>query len=765
MAMYQAICSFNAGELSEKMKARVDVSQYSKGCKTVKNFLVRPYGSVEKRPGTLFVATTKETEKAVRLIPFVFSTDTVFICEFGHNYIRFYRNRTFVMELSSTIYPASAVAGIKYVQCADVMYLAHPFYPVQVLKRTSEITFELSEMEWAYPPVLDPNLDDDFKISVPNMADVPVPAGTTIAIESTKDLFTGKEGAYFDLIHIRRKNSIDHEFKNSTVDSEGDGVSDSIEVRGYWTFTTHGTWTGNVAIQRSYDNGATWADYRVYSSNKDSNVSTSGEEEDDDVLYRLSMTGYEQSSTGTVKKCVCKFVNPDFRTTGVIKIGHVVDARNAYATVIRKLGSPTATAEWNEGAFSGASGYPCAVAFFEERLFFGGTAKKPQTIWGSKTNDWNNFLDGAKDDDAISFTLASDTVNQIEWLVQHDNLIIGTSDSEWTLGASNREEALTASNFHCVRQSVYGSAPITARMAGEVVLFVQRQGRKIREFCYSYEKDGFVSPDMTILADHITEGGVIETALTQQPDTLLWCLLSNGTIAALTYERDQEVCGWQRIETDGVIQSICAVPGTSGDTIYWIVVRNGKRMIEEMAPRTWQDTAHCIYLDSAVVVDNGDETGTVVSGLDHLEGKTVDILADGWDEYPAVVSGGAVTIPKPAHIICAGLPVESEVSPMPIEFETQNGMSLSRKKRICELRLMVYGSIGGEARSGDCPWQKIISRDVLKDDVEKPISPKTETVRLETHGGYAEETNIEVRHDLPLPFNLAAITAVMQLTE
>jgi hypothetical protein len=102
---------------------------------------------------------------------------------------------------------------------------------------------------------------------------------------------------------------------------------------------------------------------------------------------------------------------------------------------------------------------------------------------------------------------------------------------------------------------------------------------------------------------------------------------------------------------------------------------------------------------------------------------------------------------------------------MPIEFETQNGLSLSRKKRICELRLMVYGSIGGEARSGDCPWQKIISRDVLKDDVEKPISPKTETVRLETHGGYAEETNIEVRHDLPLPFNLAAITAVMQLTE
>ncbi len=757
MAMFQTICSFNAGELSEKMKARVDVSQYGKGCKTVKNFLVRPYGSVEKRPGTLFVANTKETAKAVRLIPFVFSTDTVYICEFGDNYIRFYRNRAFVMELSS-IYPAAAVAGIKYVQCADVMYLAHPSYPVQVLKRTSATVFEISTLEWAYPPVLDPNLDDGFTIT---------PSGVSgnITLAASKDLFlAGHKDAYFELIHIRRQNSIDGEFSNSTT-SGGEGTSTTLEVKGFWTFTTHGTWTGNVAIQRSYDNGSTWGDYRVYSSSNDSNVSTSGEEEDSDVLYRIHITGYSQSSTGTIKKCVYKFVNPDFRTTGVVQITAVTDARNASATVIKKLGEAVATNEWNEGAFSGVSGYPCAIAFFEERLFFGGIAKKPQTIWGSKTNDWNNFLDGTKDDDAISFTLASDTVNEIEWLVQHDNLIIGTSDSEWTLGASNKDEALTASNFHCVRQSVYGSAPIAARMAGEVVLFVQRQARKVREFCYSYEKDGFVSPDLTILADHITEGGVVETALTQQPDTLLWCLLSSGTIAALTYERDQEVCGWQRIVTDGAIQSICAVPGTDGDTLYWIVVRNGKRMIEEMAPRTWSDTAHCIYLDSAVVVDNGDDTGTVVSGLNHLEGKTVDILADGYDEYPAVVSGGTVTIPKAAHIICAGLPVESEVSPMPIEFETQNGLSLSRKKRICELRLMVYGSIGGEARSGDCPWQKVISRDVLKDDVDKPISPKTETVRLETHGGYNEETNIEVRHDLPLPFNLAAITAVMQLTE
>lgn len=764
MSMYQAILSFNAGELSEKMKARVDVSQYSKGCKNVKNFLVRPYGSVEKRPGTLFVANTKETAKAVRLIPFVFSTDTVYICEFGDEYIRFYRDRAFVVEIVSP-YDEQDVGGIKYVQCADVMYLVHPDYPVQVLKRTTATTFTLSEMDWAYPPVMDPNLDDDFKISVPNLPDAPIPAGSTIAIASTKDLFTGKVGSYFDLIHIRRKNSIDHEFKNSTVDSDGNGVSDSIEVRGYWTFTTHGTWTGNVAIQRSYDNGSTWADYRVYSSNKDNNVSTSGEEEDDDVLYRLSMTGYEQSSTGTIKKCVCAFVNPDFRTTGVIKITSVTDARNATASVIKKLGSTTATAEWNEGAFNGVNGYPCAVAFFEERLFFAGTAKKPQTIWGSKTNDWNNFLDGAKDDDAISFTLASDTVNQIEWLVQHDNLIIGTSDSEWTLGASNKEEALTASNFHCVRQSVYGSAGIAARMAGEVVLFVQRQGRKVREFCYSYEKDGFVSPDLTILADHVTEGGIVETALTQQPDTVLWCLLSGGTIAALTYERDQEVCAWQRIVTAGTIQTICAAPGTNGDRLFWIVVRNGKRMIEEMAPRTWDDLEHCVYLDSAVVVDNGSGTGTTVTGLDHLEGLSVGILADGSEGYQIEVSGGSVTLPAPAHVICAGLPVESEVSPMPIEFETQNGMSLMRKKRICELRLMVYGSIGGEARSGDSPWQKIISRDVLKDDIEKPISPKTETVRLKTHGGYDEETNIEVRHDHPLPFNLAALTAVMQLTE
>jgi len=757
MAIYASLNCFNAGELSPKMIGRSDVSQYGKGCRKLQNFLVTPYGAVERRPGTKFVARSKYSDKAVRLIRFVFSSKISYVCEFGDFYIRFFKNGKPVINSNSEVleivspYNESDLAAIQFVQSADVMTIVHPNHPVMELKRVAVNNFTLTEKEFEYPPVLDPNLDDDHTIT---------PSALTgdITLTASKDTFTAdNEGGFFQLIHTRRSNEISKDFT-------GNGVSESIEVFGFWTFTTHGTWSGNITIQRSFDNGNTWADFRTYSSEKDSNTSSSGEEDARGVLYRLQMKDYAASSTGTLKLCRCLFVNPDFQTTGVVKITAVTDARNASATVISKLGETAATAEWNEGAWSKRRGFPCTIAYYEERMMFGGNEFKPQTVWGSKTNDWDNFLIGSLDDDGLDFTLASDTVNTICWLCQHDALVIGTMDSEWTLSASDPAAALTPSNFQVKRQSVYGSREIAAQMVGDTVLFVQRGSRKVREFVFQWEKNGYSSPDMTVLADHITYSGIKETALQQLPDSILWCVLNDGSVAALTYERDQQVVGWHKHITQGKVISCCVLPDGDVDDVYFAVKRENSICIEAMMPRNFEGIENAFFVDCGCRFE-GEEEFIGVGGLEHLEGQTVKILADGAVQEDKVVSDGTIMLDVPAKIVSVGLGFESVLSPMPIEIEMQNGQSVLRQKCVGELRIRMYDSVGGEARCGGDRWQKIISRDVLDDTMDQAISARDDVIVFNVFSGNDYTPILEVRQGDPLPMNINSIVVTYDVAE
>ena len=755
MAVHIAAVSFNAGELSPKMLSRTDVSQYSKGCRTLQNFIVTPYGAVEKRPGTKFIAAAKYPDKKLRLIKFVYSKEAAYTCEFGEYYIRFFRNQSAVLSGNvpleiATPYSEADLADLKFVQSADVMTIVHPLHPVKELKRTEESFFTLTDKVFQYPPVLDPNLDDDSFLT-------PSAREGDITLTASKDVFTSDNaGGFFQLVHTRKENEI-------SIDFNADGESQALEVFGYWSFTTHGTWTGTLTIQRSFDSGVSWNDYRTYSSAKDSNTSTDGNETEENVLYKLVMRDYEKSTTGTLKLCRCLLVNPDFQTTGIVKITSVTDHRNASATVIRKLGENSATNEWNEGAWSKRRGFPRTVAYFEERMVFGGTAYCPQRVWASKTGDWDNYLVGDKDDDGLDFTLASDTINTILWMCQHDALVIGTSDSEWSLSSSNSEAALTPGNFKIKRQSVYGSSGVSAGMVGDTILFVQQGGRKVREFVFQWEKNGYVSPDMTILADHITKSGIRDTALQQLPDSILWCVLNDGTAAALTYERDQEVVGWHRHNTDGKFIAVCTLPGSNGNDVYFAVQRNGVTTIEIMAPRTFDSITEAFYVDCGSVFEG--ENIIDITGLDHLNGKAVAILADGAPQTVRTVENGTVTLDFAASRVVVGLPYEAEISPMPFEFETDNGLSLLRKKSIGTVRLRVYNSVGGMVRCGDDSWQEIYSRDVLDDSMDMALSPKSEVIKLNMISGASESMTIEVLHNDPLPFNLVSIAAVYNVEQ
>ena len=763
MGVFAAITRFNAGELSPKMICRADVEQYSGGCRTLENFLVSPYGSVERRPGTRFVSYTKSSSGPVRLFRFVYSSSVAYVIEAGDHYMRFFHNNAIVRDDDLNIleietpYSAADLKNLQTIQSADVMTICSPDHPVMELKRTAVNAFSISEKEFQFPPMLDPNLNDDVTLCASAVeGDISLTAAVPQDYDG-EDIFTEDNiGGFFELVHIRKDNRISRDFNSNTA-------STSIEVKGYWSFSTHGTWTGNLTIQRSFDNGTTWNDFRTYSSTNDSNFTDSGTEDDDNVLYRLQMTGYGQSSTGTLKLCRALFLNPDFQITGVVQITGVTDSTHAAGTVIKKLGDTTATSEWSEGAWSVRRGFPRALAFFEERMFFGGTAHQTQRIWGTKTGSWDNFLVGKNDDDGLDFTLSSDTVNEICWMIQHDTLVIGTMDSEWTLSASDPSDALTPSDFRVRRRSVFGSANVKAHLVGDVILFVQRGGRKVREFVYAWEKNGYSSADMTILADHITESGIVESSLAQLPDSILWCVLSDGSLSALTYERDQEVIGWHRHTTNGNILSVAAIPDQTEDCIYWAVRRNGRNMIEVAAPRCYSSIESAVFTDSSVTV-SGDAVSSV-SGLDHLEGMTVQILADGAVQTTKTVTNGAVTLDHPANIVTVGLGYESQLSPMPIEIETRNGMSLLRRKAVAEIRIRIYDSVGGLARAGTDSYQIIRSRDVNTDLLDRSVAPKSGEVILPVAGGYHFAATIDILQDQPLPLNVAGLAAIYEIAE
>ena len=273
---------------------------------------------------------------------------------------------------------------------------------------------------------------------------------------------------------------------------------------------------------------------------------------------------------------------------------------------------------WQEGAFSTHRGFPSAVVFYEQRLWYGGTSHKPQTLWGSKTGNYEDFDLGALAADGLSYAIASDRVNNIKWMAAQRVLIVGTSGGEFRVTGGN-ESAITPTNVDVRRQTSYGSKLGHPAYVGSDVFFIQRSGTQVRNVAYKWESDSFQSDDITFLAEHITTGGLTTLSYSHVPDSVLMGLRADGVLLMLTYEPTQEVIGWHRHITDGKYKSMTVISEDGPDQFWFVVERTiggaTKQYIELYTPDT--------YLDSMISY-SGSAT-SAVSGLAHLEGKTVQI--------------------------------------------------------------------------------------------------------------------------------------------
>ncbi len=380
----------------------------------------------------------------------------------------------------------------------------------------------------------------------------------------------------------------------------------------------------------------------------------------------------------------------------------VVSARILVPLVVNPIVAAAAGAWTCESeAWTAANGYPSAICFHEQRFLAGGTTLFPTTIWGSQSGDYENIGIGPYDGDALEYRIAANQVNEMRWMLPTKALLVGTAGSEFrVLGGA--DSPLTPSNVDVKPETTHGSADVSPVRIGHKLVFVQRAGRKVREIGYAFDSDSFLAGDLTTLADHLTETGIVEMAYQQEPESILWCVTADGVLLGLTYNREQEVLAWHWHETDGDVESICVIPDpVNNRDELWLAVKRTiggatKRYIERMDPDRPNVDSFVLYSGAATVT---------IPGLSHLEGETVDALADGFVVKGLVVVGGAVTLPRAAAEVVVGLPYESELIPNRAEFTTDKVSTIGKKKHWVSIFLRLLNTAGIEVNGDELAFR------------------------------------------------------------
>ncbi len=421
-----------------------------------------------------------------------------------------------------------------------------------------------------------------------------------------------------------------------------------------------------------------------------------------------------------------------------------------------------------------------AIALFRERLCLA----SGQTIYMSQSGAFENFTltenqtDSNGDiivpiaaDDPIEINVYSEQMDEIEWLCPGRNLLVGTAGGEFVIEETTTIDPLGPENVKVSPETAFGSSPLQALRIGSVVLFVQRAGRKLREFAYDYSGDRYAAMDITVAAEHLTKGGLNALAWQSEPVETLWATRPTGELLGFTYSREQDMHAWHRhlLGGSGHVSHLAVIPARHGgrDEL-WLSVRrvvNGQTVyyLETMEPglEDGQALAEAFFLDAGVTV-RGNQL-TEVSGLGHLEGCEVAILADGGIQPRRVVAGGKVTLQSPANTIHVGLPYDSTLTTLNLHAEARDGSIQGRTKRFTKVRLRLVESAGGAAGPPDNLTPLEYRRSL--DETDQALSLFSGDRLINWNGAYETDGSLTVVQNFPLPFTLAAIIPEVIVTE
>jgi len=461
------------------------------------------------------------------------------------------------------------------------------------------------------------------------------------------------------------------------------------------------------------------------------------------------------------------------------RISAVLSPTEILVDIKRDFGGTSGSLDWVLGAWSQTNGHPKTVAFYEGRLAFAGTRYRPQSFWLSQSHDFENMqpdsaAGAVEDDDAIARTIGTTEVNGIQWMSPGPTLVLGTAGAQWAVRASLQDEPITPAGVNAKAQTTRQCADVDALQMDESTLFVQAGKRKLLQYGYNSEISGYEARDLTLLAEHVSETGVVALEYQEEPWSVVWVVRADGGLAAMTYRPAENVVGWSRHWLGGsfgagraAVESLISIPGSVAGASedrdeLWLVVR---RTIDGVTTRyvevfeaSYEDGAaqsSAFYLDSGLSYD-GSPTDTV-GGLEHLEGETVAVLADGAEHPARVVAGGQITLDAKYARIMVGLPYASTYKSLKMEGGATIGTALTQTKRIGRVGLVLHNTLGLKVGSDGSTLRSVSFR-AVDDPMDAAIPLFTgETIVEDFPGEWDTDPRIVIESDSPLPMTVLAI--------
>jgi hypothetical protein len=801
--------NFTAGEISPRLRGRTDIDRYNNAAKVMTNCHPVIHGGAVRRAGTRFAQAAKLSgSKAARTIPFVINKDTAYTLEVGDSYVRIFSPSGVYtgIELVSP-YTAAMLPDIDFCQGADTMFMFHPQVRPYRLRRFSSSSFDLSAAPFTVEPFDEQGHTPAATLTLSatsGLITVTASAAVFLASDDGRNLVSsagvGQVVSYTDSTHISVLVSVP--FASTTVASGAWSLDVSPQgfvktsakdpagsvVTLYGSVTRPATLTltaksGAITIDASAsvfvagDTGKIlYADVGQVTLTYVSATQCTGTTSSD--FASLSYAPGSWGITGDVWRSgdSGSFVRVN---GGLFKITSVTSSTEVVATILTAstslIAAPPLSWSLEQPVWSSTNGYPRTGTLHEQRLWCAGSTKYPQTLWGSKTGLYLDFTKGVLDTDSVSFTIASDEVNPISFLAASRVMLVHTYGGEFTLeGVPGK--AITPTGVSIKPQSSHGSTTVRPLNVGRESVFVQRAGRKVRAMAYQLNIDGYQAQDLTILAEHITASGVVSMAYQQEPDQLLWLVLGDGSMITCTMDRDQQVTGWAHHYTDGAFEWVSSIPISGGEQVWCIVRRrvNGTtvRYVEwfdstfaPMLPTTPDPNAFPPFTDAAVygcTVDSGvtvdNVSGqTVFTGLGHLEGKTVDVIADGSVLTPKVVTSGQITLSRASFRTLIGLHFESTLTMLTPEVGTGTGTAQGNSVHTGEVTLKFLNTVGAKVLDGEGREQEVPFRHFGLDVLDVPPPLFTGNVRIEMLGWERGKSEISIVQDQPLPMHLLAV--------
>ena len=752
--------SFDAGELSPLLGARVDLAKYPNGCQVMENFIATVQGPAIRRGGKRFVAPIKDSTKQAWLLPFIVADGIAYMLEFGDHYIRFYVDRGQLVSAGAPVEIVTPYAladlttedgtfAIRATQSADTMYLFHGAYPTQKLLRTSATTFSLQTVTFISGPFQTVNSDENVTVQASGQTG-------SVVLSASAAVFSQADVGTLFYLEQNDNTSVLPWAVHGTVTSTG--ILRRVGDRTYVS-----TAIGPTAPQVTGNETPTHTRGRRY----DGDLTDLGGDNFGTIGIEWE---YQHSGYATV---LITSVSDSQHAMGTVTTNNSTDPCMIPQSIVA-----SGTYKWAHALFNAGDGYPQMGTFWRNRLWM----MRDRWLVGSVSADFENFAskdaDQQTDDSAIVQQLNARQLNKLAWVVESDSLLVGMTGDEWVVGPANASQPVSATNLNAARRTSYGSKRIQPVQVGGTIMFVQKAGRKLRDFKYDFSSDNYVSTDVTKIADHVTRGragtnnGIMSLCFQQEPHSVVWAARADGQLIGCTYDEEagrSDVYGWHRHpDVNGFVECVASMPAPDGaaDDLWMIVRRqvNGQtvRYVEYLNPALQDDEpqSSAFYVDAGITY-SGVPT-TTVAGLEHLEGLAVAVLTDGAVHPSRTVTAGAITLDWPASVVHIGVPTKCRIQTMQLNAGAANGTAQGKTKRVTNIATRFSRSLGGAV------GPTFADKDLEQLNFRKPSNAMDQSVPLfdgdmesDWRGGYEGQSWICYQNDQPLPVTLLGFFPIL----